>query len=222
MPLCQGRSCGCSLISNSLIITGDGSAGSPWQIEGAAPQRMTEAARAALSGGQLFDGLFVWTTDQDILWVYTGSAWKRVGTGWISYTPTLGNWTVGAGGSLLGRYLIVRDLCYVTAIATFNGSAGTYAGNPSISLPFPSVGLLTDQFPDYLNSNIHHAAATIYSAIGRLSGSTAQIWVMASAYPISPATWVQQQVQVDPGTPFTWSSAAAGSQIYIRGWYPIA
>jgi len=80
MPLCPStRSCGCAVVSNSLIITGDGSAGNPWSLEGASAQKGTRTARFALTGAALYEGLQFWETDTQQLWIYSLSlaAWRQ-------------------------------------------------------------------------------------------------------------------------------------------------
>lgn len=80
MTLCSGvTGCGCSIESASLTITGSGGPGDPWTIEGASPKKLTEAQRLALTGGSLFVGLQVWTTDVKRMWVYDGSNWLVIG-----------------------------------------------------------------------------------------------------------------------------------------------
>src|SRR5687768_13035121 len=79
MALCGSGNCRCALQSSSLTITGDGSAGTPWVIEGASPMKITNAQRLALSGGDLFAGLMVWTTDVGRMWIYHNSLWTIVG-----------------------------------------------------------------------------------------------------------------------------------------------
>lgn len=223
MPFCQQRSCGCSLISNSLILTGDGSPGSPWQIEGAAPQRMTEAQRLALTGVSLYDGLFVWTTDQDILWVHNGSAWERVGSGWVTYTPVMANWTTGASGSTIGRYTVMRGMCYVSIISTFQSGA-TFAGSPTWTLPFPAIVMAGDSFSDYLNGSVHYSTATIFSLKGRLQspGDNRVYGVLLGVNTPATSSYVQEHSGLISTSPMNWATAPAGCQIYFNGWYPIA
>jgi hypothetical protein len=80
MPLCPTmRSCGCAVTSNSLTISGDGSPGNPWALEGATPQKGTRAARLALAGASLYEGLEFWETDFQQLWIYSLSlaSWRQ-------------------------------------------------------------------------------------------------------------------------------------------------
>lgn len=60
---------------------------------------MTDAQRLALTGADLFEGLTVYTTDNDTEWRYTGSSWIRIGgdTGWTSFTSFGTGWTATAG-----------------------------------------------------------------------------------------------------------------------------
>lgn len=51
---------------------------------------ITNAARLALSGADLFEGLWVWTTDTQVLWRYTSGAWKIQGNGPIAHNANPG------------------------------------------------------------------------------------------------------------------------------------
>lgn len=57
---------------------------------------LTNAQRLALSGGSLFEGLRVWTSDTKQEWLYTNGAWVVSDSGWVAIT--LNGWT-NEGGS---------------------------------------------------------------------------------------------------------------------------
>jgi hypothetical protein len=78
MALCSPRACGCAISSSSLQVLGSGVAGDPFLIEGAAPVLETNAARLARTGGNLWDGLLVKTSDTNELWLRTSSTWVRI------------------------------------------------------------------------------------------------------------------------------------------------
>lgn len=154
MALCGPRSCGCAIQSSSLIITGSGVPGSPWVIEGASPERMTDAERLALTGGDLFDGLGVWTTDTDQLYTYTGSAWVWIGGSTISISSGFvadSGWTLNTQlASRIGNVVMLR------VIATRTGGTITVTATGDIS-----------------NSNVAVAPAS-------MRGTSATTWSMVS------------------------------------------
>lgn len=76
MPLCTQRTCGCSLESNSLQITGDGSAGAPWVIDGSSPTVGTRAQRQADTN--TFIGKLWWESDKTQLWAHDGVDWYLI------------------------------------------------------------------------------------------------------------------------------------------------
>lgn len=131
MGLCQGRTCGCSLLSSSLTITGDGTAGTPWQIEGAAPEKMTRAARLALTGNT--EGRTVWETDTKQLWVYSVSAgdWYLVGNS-VSMT----RFGFGQSNTIAGRMYVAGDS---TVVLTDGSAIGVVSYAPTV---FASTPLL--------------------------------------------------------------------------------
>lgn len=57
---------------------------------------LTDAQRLALTGGALFEGLQVRTTDTKIDWLYTGGTWVAWGTSSANVTVESG-WTATAG-----------------------------------------------------------------------------------------------------------------------------
>ena len=56
---------------------------------------LTNAQRLALSGGDLFEGLRVWTTDTKTHWLYTSSAWKEVRSGGVNHSANPGSAITG-------------------------------------------------------------------------------------------------------------------------------
>jgi hypothetical protein len=134
MPLCgQSRVCPCAVTSASLSITGDGSPGSPFAIEGAAPTVGTRVQRLALAGVQLWEGRQFWETDTRQLW---------------EYSIVLGNWMLMATTTMFraygtgytqgqhGRLQIVGDSSVVitdaSGYATINYGV-TFLTNPLVS-----------------------------------------------------------------------------------------
>jgi len=83
----------------------------------------------------LYEGLTIYETDTDKIYTYTGSAWVQVVAlgAWDSYTPTLVNWTLGAG-SVTGRW--TRSGRTIDVYGRINFGTGlTKVGTCLISLP---------------------------------------------------------------------------------------
>jgi hypothetical protein len=59
--------------------------------------------------------------------------------GWVSYTPTLTNLTVG-NGTLSAKYMRQSKICTVRFVFTF-GTTSSMGTDPTLSLPFTSVAL---------------------------------------------------------------------------------
>lgn len=51
---------------------------------------ITNAERLALTGADLYEGLWVWTTDTKILYRYTSAAWKEQGNGPVAHNGNPG------------------------------------------------------------------------------------------------------------------------------------
>lgn len=84
---------------------------------------LTDAQRIALTGGQLFEGLRVRTTDTKIDWLYTASTWVAWGT---STTTSL---TLSSGWTATGGYTprLVRNGGIVSIFgAVTNNGAGAF------------------------------------------------------------------------------------------------
>lgn len=71
----------------------------------------SEAALALVTSSFIREGQLAWTDDTNKLWLRDGTpAWVEIWPlDWTTWTPTLTNLTVGAGGALTGRYRKVRN-----------------------------------------------------------------------------------------------------------------
>jgi hypothetical protein len=81
----------------------------------------------------------IYETDTDRYKTYSGTAWEdgfKSGA-WISYTPTISNWTLG-NGTMVAKYQKVGRLITVT-IEVVWGSTSTFASNAVFSLPVNAV-----------------------------------------------------------------------------------
>jgi len=121
------------------------------------------------------DGGFALQLDTWLLWERVSGLWVRAGISpWLSYTPTLTNLTVGAGGSNTAEWRYEGD--YVRVRPRFQlGSGGSMSGSiPSFTLP---VAAATPQTPVAVFAgvaNYHDVSAAIgyVGYVGLVSGST--------------------------------------------------
>lgn len=110
----------------------------------------TSAADTAL-GANKAEGMVVYATSNDMLYIYNGAAWIPVaqalgsGTGymgaWNGYTPTLTNITIGNGTSAF-TYVQQGKTVHVRGRLTF-GSTTAVTGAISFSLPVTATGNFT-------------------------------------------------------------------------------
>ena len=214
MPLCSPRPCACALQSTSLFVSGSGNAGDPWVIEGASPMLITEAERAALAGGDLFAGLQVWTTDEEMLWLYTGTRWKVLDQEWQTYTPAIGGtgWALGAG-TAEGFFKREGDKVMLDITMVF-GAGFTTSGSirPTVSLP-PGITPVVD--------TIQRSTMLwdLYDA------STGVIW--HGVAPVATATTIDPILFGESGSAVvsagwhgnTPTVIAAGDEMHFGGWY---
>lgn len=114
--------------------------------------------------------------------------WYEEGT----YTPSLGNVTLGTGGSVTGVYTRVGR--QVTAhVYLILGTGGSFTGIISVGLPFPSSnnlttghignGIITDSGTGYYAATCRQVSTTTFNI---LSGTTALISEVKATVPM---TW---------------------------------
>ena len=90
----------------------------------------TRAEREALTGGNLYDGLEFYETDQDQMWRYVGAAWQQieVDTGWMLVTPESAFYNIVTLGD--DRALSVRRIGKMVRIeGHISTDGGTAAGS---------------------------------------------------------------------------------------------
>lgn len=96
---------------------------------------LTDAQRLALSGGSLFEGLWVRTTDTKIDWLYTGGAWVPWGT-------STGSVTVESGWSATAGYTprVVRNGGVVSIYGAVTNGGGGFTAVVTVPVGFrPAV-----------------------------------------------------------------------------------
>lgn len=188
--------------------------------DGLTPQTVMRFASATARNATLtapVAGMTAYLTTEQILTVYTGSAWVAIATtpgAWTSFTPT---WTgattnpVVGNGTLLGYYSLNGKTCHFH-IDLVTGSTTTFgSGNWSFALPFPAV-------------NGHGSrvgtAQTLGTGVGRYAGQCV----------ISPGASTTSAFFPDPNgdatlffaksdTPYTWTTS---EQMRISATYETA
>ena len=146
MGLCGSQNCNCAIQSDSLDITGSGTANSPWQIElagnaflgdfynfASAAQRTTNLASPA-------EGDLSYLRDVNLFQYWDGTEWVDATGDVQAFSPTLqgstSNPNLGSTGSTIGWYSRVGDLVYYQFIITFGGTGiGQGSGTYQITLP---------------------------------------------------------------------------------------
>ena len=146
MGLCGSQNCNCAIQSDSLDITGSGTADSPWQIEIAGSAflgdlyNFASAAERTTNLASPAEGDVSYLRDVNLFQYWDGAAWVDLSGDVQAFNPTLTatttNPNLGTTGSSVGWYSRVGDLVYFQFVLTFGGTgiaqgSGTY----QISLP---------------------------------------------------------------------------------------
>lgn len=100
--------------------------------------------RAALvTDGDVFEGLFVFQADTGVVYKYTSSAWKAWASPWISYTPTLTNFTIGTGGAAINtaKYQYIEGQIRLKGHAILGTSGASVGGAVSFTIPATAAAL---------------------------------------------------------------------------------
>lgn len=99
---------------------------------------LTDAQRLALTGGDLFEGLRVWTTDTRVLWTYTQSAWVRSLPG-QPYMMAAGSGTTNSSGDATvtlpaGRFNVTPSIVITGTSARYSTIASKSSTSFSVIL----------------------------------------------------------------------------------------
>ena len=89
------------------------------------------------TGAALYEGLTMWESDLNRWIIYDGTGWLVYDSGYVSYTPTLTNLTLG-NGTVLARRLRQGPRTRVR-FSFVLGSTSAVGTNPTFSLPFTAV-----------------------------------------------------------------------------------
>lgn len=189
-------------------------------VDGLTPQSVMRFASATARNATLTSpvaGMAAFLTTEQILTVYTGSAWVTIATepgAWTSYTPT---WTgattnpVVGNATLLGYYSLNGKTCHVHIDLT-TGTTTTYgSGVWSFGLPFPAV--------NGHGSRVGHAE-TLGTGVGRFGGQCVISPTATATTPFFPTPGGDAQMSsAKSDTPYAWTS---GQQLRISVTYEIA
>jgi hypothetical protein len=152
MPLCQQRSCGCSISSSTLNVTGSGTGPDPWMIDipldAAELPYYTFASTTArdLALPSPAEGQDCYIQNLDEKHHYTGTSWKVWEKRATAYTPTVnpgvgnanGNASIYAVYQVAGGRVFVH-FNYVLGSSTFFGNTPF---NMQVSMPLTPAGLV--------------------------------------------------------------------------------
>jgi len=142
------------------------------------------------------EGMFAVTTDNDELGYYNGSAWvpaSRMGE-WITFTPNITNFGVGAGTST-GAYVLVGKTLHLRFTSTL-GDGFSVSGACVFNLP----ASLTFKSPTTLTYNILDSGVANLIGLGIASGSTINLFVA------NASTTYLSYTDFSSTVPFTWGT----------------
>jgi hypothetical protein len=157
----------------------------------------------------LYEGLFIYETDTDKVFVYSGSSWVTVASRWTSWTPTLTNLTLG-NGTMVAEFTEVGDTVHYHFRCTL-GSTSAMGTNPQFSVPVTigsGYGVVTSIMGV---ANLDEAGVS-----GRLA---IPLYVSTSAIRISYPDANNVFQSITSSAPFTWG---AGDVIDASGFYKAA
>lgn len=163
----------------------------------------TTADRTAkVTNGDVFEGYLDYDAQTTITYKYTASAWKAWESDWISYTPTLTNFTIGTGGvaANTAAYQYTAGNVRMKGSA-FLGTAGASVGS-GVSMTIP-VNAATLPF----SSLLYIGVVTIFdtSAPATFNG-----FVRANTTSVSSVQLMSQSAGAPANTtstvPMTWAA----------------
>lgn len=152
-------------------------------------RRGTDAQRQALSGSsQVFDGLLYHATDTGITWKYVGTTWRAWDSWWVTYTPSMVNFS----GTALVAAWRYRAGCVLLRLAINCTSVGS--GNITFTVPIPansasatlvrgsSIWVKNGTRYDF-QPDLQDTGTLIFRAMSALGGAMTQV---STTYPV---TW---------------------------------
>ncbi len=155
------------------------------------------------------EGMHAYLSDVNQVTVYDGTSWRPISTSYTSYSPTLGNITLGTGGTSVFSYSISGTSVNVRGIITL-GTGGALTGSPTFTFPFTAVAgqqvLGVARFNDATGSD--YPGSVLYAST---TTATLRSWNAAGTYAVNtimsgtvPFTWAVNDVI---GVSFTYEAA---------------
>lgn len=210
MPLCTSRSCGCSLTSATLAISGDGTAATPWSIDipGNSAQlpyfTFANATARDLALPAPAEGQECWLQAENQRTRYFGG-WRVVYQPLTDYTPTFSGVTLGAG-TPWGEYSRSDDMVYYWGYLAW-GAGTDFFDFVHASIPVPADAKLVARRGG--GTVGFYDAATNRTYAGMIDVQTDARIYTGNGVPYNPTNT----------SPFTWSN---GSQFWWAVSYPAA
>lgn len=214
VTLCPPARCGCAFDTDTLQISrtssGRTSIDLPPAYVGSYPGFIfLDAAERLAEIPAPEEGMESWLRATDDKWRHDGTAWRLIGkTG--TYTPVLAGWTLGSGGSVVGRYSrAVANVEFEIVLTLGTGfaiSAALFLG-----LPFSAANVVTS-FRNAARVSFHDVGSQVYAGTAVIQGATdVGVHVLGTGGTYATAT-------TDPtaSIPFSW---VAGDQVTVMGGY---
>lgn len=166
------------------------------------PVFATTTTRDAAFGGTgekvLAEGQFAYIEASDELQYYSGSAWIATGGGtWSSYTPTLGNATLG-NGTLTGKYAQVGKTVFTRILLVLGSTTSLTGAGLSVTLPVTAAASsaiwgntrVNDASPaaSYLGTIDLFSTTAVYPVVFNVSATYATTTGFTTNTPITWAT----------------------------------
>ena len=146
-----------------------------------------------------------------------GENLDTIGGGFVAYTPTLTNLTLGTAGTVTGRAMETEKFVFVDIVAILGTSGFSVSNNPEFSLP--SGVSFGSSYTNNISAvgwalAVDQVANTRYQGYARVQSSTT---VAMGAMQVSGSSIVT--VGVTSTSPFTWG---AGDEFRFHFWFEAA
>lgn len=160
------------------------------------------AARTAATG--MTEGDIGYQLDTNVNYLYDGAAWgasQGQVTAWVTYSPTLTNFTVGAGGSPIStvRWRYVGTMIEVDYKFVL-GTTGAITGAPRFTLPVTGASTYVSPAIRGVGSLIDISAGTIYMSFEAVTTSAGAATIYYNGSPAPPPL-----ANISSTAPFTWA-----------------
>jgi hypothetical protein len=144
--------------------------------------------------------------------VLTAAELNAIGE-WSDFTPTFYNVTLGASGTVVGKYAEVNNLVFYNAAFFLNGT-GSVTGTVQMAVPNGLSAYGGTTYATSHNGWVRPTGATIYHCMGFTGASSSGDRVFWYNY-VTSGTYSNAS-SVTGSLPATWDSNGIG---YFAGWY---